>query len=136
MRRAFQTSAALLSTLCLGGCLSSGAALTGASVAPPLPSAALALRPSLPKSANLTLSSRAEQGALAAQYQALQFGAVGQPVPWSADGYRGEVVPTQLYRIGSQDCRGYTHMITKGSATTRQVGTACRSGAEGWAPVG
>lgn len=135
MRRAFQTSAALLASLFLGGCLSSGAALTSAPVAP-LPPGALALRPSLPKTGNVALSGRAEQGALAAQYQALQFGAVGQAVPWSADGYRGEVVPTQLYRIGSQDCRGYTHVITKGSATTRQVGTACRSGVEGWTPVG
>ncbi|ALN73953.1 MULTISPECIES: hypothetical protein [unclassified Aureimonas] len=135
MRRAFQTLAALLASLTLGGCLSSGAALTQAST-PALPPGALSLRPSLPKSGNAPLSGRAEQGALAAQYQALQFGAVGQAVPWSADGYRGEVVPTQLYRIGSQDCRGYTHVVTRGSATTRQVGTACRSGVDTWTPVG
>ena len=134
MRRAFQTSAALFASLFLGGCLSSGAALTRVPT-PALPPSALALRGTLPKGPNLQLSGRAEQGALAAQYQALQFGAVGQAVPWSADGYRGEVVPTQLYRIGSQDCRGYTHVVTRGNATTRQVGTACRSGADTWTPV-
>lgn len=135
MRRAFQTLAALLASLTLGGCLSSGAALTPAST-PALPASALSLRPSLPKNDQLTLSGRAEQGALLAQYQALQFGAVGQAVPWSAGGYSGEVKPTQLYRIGSQDCRGYTHVVTRGSATVRQVGTACRTGADIWTPVG
>ncbi len=135
MRRAFQTFAALFATLSLGGCLSSGASLTAAP-APALPASALALRPSLPKSGDVALSGRAEQGALLAQYQALQFGSVGQAVPWSAGAYRGEVTPTQLYRIGSQDCRGYTHVVTRGNATTRQVGTACRTGADTWTPVG
>ncbi len=134
MRRAIVTSSALVLSLFLGGCLSSGTALTRAS-SPSLPQSALALRGTLPATGNLRLSGKAEEGALAAQYQALQFGAVGQPVPWSADGYRGEIVPTQLYRIGSQDCRGYRHVVTRGDVSTRIVGTACRSGEDTWTPV-
>lgn len=82
----------------------------------------------------LSLSGSAQRQALEAEYQALQFGRVGVPVSWEADGYRGEVVPTQLYRIGSQDCRGYTHNVRRGEAAARQVGSACRSG-NLWTPV-
>lgn len=117
-----------------GGCTTVGASLGGATVAA-LPAGAAALRPSLAAEPSLHLSGRAEQSALTAEYQALQFGAVGQPVPWESDGYRGQVVPTQLYRVGSQECRGFTHTITGGRDTTRRVATACRADDDVWTPV-
>ena len=134
MRHAVRTPLILLTLLLLGGCLTSGASIAPASAS--LPPAALSLRGTLPRATGIQLSGRAEQGALGAQYQALQFGSVGQAVPWSADGFHGEVVPTQLYRIGSQECRGYTHTVSKGGASARQVGTACRaSDNASWTPV-
>ena len=124
----------LLLASILGGCATSGVSLGGAGVAP-LPAGAAALRTSLVADKNVKLSTRAEQSALGAEYQALQFGTVGQAVPWEADGYQGQVVPTQLYRVGSQECRGFIHTITGKRDTTRRVATACRSGEDLWTPV-
>lgn len=122
----------ILPCLLLGltGCLSSGApSLTPAS------EGVSALRGGLiGQSANVQLSEQALRSALEAEYQALQFGRVGVPTRWEADGYTGEVVPTQLYRVGSQDCRGYVHNVSRGAAAIREVGSACRSGTL-WTPV-
>ncbi|WP_061934132.1 hypothetical protein [Aureimonas sp. AU22] len=115
----------------LSGCLTSAAR----NAPEPLSDRAAALRGSITPTNSVKLSPTAEQRALLAQYQALQFGSVGQAVPWESDGFKGEITPTQLYRIGSQDCRGYTHVITRGSSKVRQVGSACRTGADLWTPV-
>ncbi|WP_279477842.1 hypothetical protein [Aureimonas sp. SK2] len=115
----------------LSGCLTSAPR-----TAPePLSERAAALRGSIAPTSSVKLSTSAEQRALQAQYQALQFGTVGQPVGWEADGFKGEITPTQLYRVGSQDCRGYTHVISRGASKVRQVGSACRSGSDLWTPV-
>ncbi len=115
----------------LSGCLTSAAR-----PAPePLSDRAAALRGSIAPTSTVKLSATAEDRALLAQYRALQFGTVGQPIGWEADGFKGEITPTQLYRVGSQDCRGYTHVISKGSSKVRQVGSACRSGGDLWTPV-
>lgn len=115
----------------LSGCLTSAAR-----PAPePLTDRAAALRGSIAPSSTLKLSAKAEDRALLAQYQALQFGTVGQPIDWEADGFSGAITPTQLYRVGSQDCRGYTHLITRGTSKVRQVGSACRTGDDLWTPV-
>lgn len=82
----------------------------------------------------IDLSASAARAALDAEYQALQFGRVGLPVRWEAGGYLGEVTPTQLYRVGSQDCRGYSHVVTRGSASVREIGAACREGSL-WTPI-
>ncbi|GGD12580.1 hypothetical protein GCM10011335_14310 [Aureimonas glaciei] len=72
------------------------------------------------------LSGEAREKALEAEFQALQFAQAGQEVAWSAGRYQGLVVPTQLYRIGSQDCRGYSQTVIARGKTMKQVGTACR----------
>ncbi|KAA0971057.1 hypothetical protein FPY71_11470 [Aureimonas fodinaquatilis] len=108
----------------LSGCLSSRQAPQGSESRPPVSQGL----------SGAGLPARAQQVASDAEYQALQFGRVGQPVPWSSGNASGQVVPTQLYRVGSQDCRGFTHTITTGSETVRHVGSACRSGDE-WTPV-
>lgn len=121
----------LLPFLLLGltGCLSTAPALTPAS------ESVAALRGGLVgQSTRVSLPEAALRQALEAEYQALQFGRVGVPTFWEAGGYRGEVIPTQLYRIGSQDCRGYTHRISGQSGSTQEVGSACRSGSL-WTPV-
>ena len=81
------------------------------------------------------LSADARSGALDAEYQALQFGGTGQPVPWSADGATGVVVPSQVYRVGTQDCRGYSQTVKDGERSLRELGTACKSGDKLWTPV-
>ncbi|WP_156418026.1 hypothetical protein [Aureimonas sp. AU4] len=128
----------LLVPLMLAGCananLTSLPRLTGSQPVA-LPAGAASLRGSIASTQRIKLSSAAEERAILAEYQALQFGPVGQPVSWEADGFRGQFVPTQLYRVGSQDCRGFTHTITRGDNTVRQVGTACRQGEDQWTPV-
>ncbi|WP_224004900.1 hypothetical protein [Aureimonas sp. SA4125] len=74
----------------------------------------------------VSLSGEARAKALEAEFQALQFAPAGQEVAWSAGRYQGSVVPTQLYRIGSQDCRGYSQTVIARGKTMKQVGTACR----------
>jgi surface antigen len=75
--------------------------------------------------------------ALAAEYQALEFGQSGKPVRWSGDWSTrsGEVVPAQPYRVGSQDCRQYTHALTVGGTTRTERGTACRNPDGSWATL-
>lgn len=81
------------------------------------------------------LSRDARAKALDTEYQALQFAPAGQAVNWTADGYEGTVVPTQLYRVGSQDCRGYSHLLVARGKSTKAVGTACRTEDGLWKPV-
>lgn len=87
------------------------------------------------EASKLSLSDDAEEQALDAEYRALQFAPAGIPVRWQADGFQGEVVPTQLYRVGSQDCRGYSHSVVHGKKTAKVVGTACRTQDGNWKPV-
>ncbi|WP_157944518.1 hypothetical protein [Mangrovicella endophytica] len=86
-------------------------------------------------SAGVKLTGEARAKSLEAEYQALQFGPVGQPVPWDEGGYHGEVVPTQLYRVGTQDCRGYSHTLTRSGKTVKNSGTACKTGDGVWMPI-
>ncbi|MBB3996558.1 hypothetical protein [Aureimonas pseudogalii] len=134
MRGARPSLALFLLVPLLGGCLTSRAGLSTPAPLPVSPKVQ-ALRGSIAPVASIKLSSRAEQAALDAEYQALQFGAVGQPVDWQSDGVTGQFIPTQLYRVGSQDCRGFTHVISKGGTRVKQVGSACRSGDDLWTPV-
>lgn len=82
-----------------------------------------------------SLSNAARAEALDAEFQALQYGSAGQAVQWSVDGYSGEVVPTQLYRVGSQDCRGYSHTFKGKAQSVKAVGTACKTTNGLWKPL-
>ncbi|NDV87790.1 hypothetical protein GTW51_13875 [Aurantimonas aggregata] len=82
-----------------------------------------------------TWPSQARARALEAEFQALQFGQAGQPVAWAVEGFSGEVVPTQLYRVGSQDCRGYSHTFKGTAQPTKAIGTACKTQEGFWKPV-
>ncbi|QOG05993.1 hypothetical protein IGS74_15730 [Aureimonas sp. OT7] len=122
-----RTLVLVFAALCLSGCLSTRG--TGQAAAPSIAQGALGS-----ELVGMGLGGSAQQAALKAEYQALQFGAVGQPVPWQDGAFAGQVVPTQLYRVGSQDCRGYTHTVTRQGRTVQQVGSACRTG-DVWTPV-
>ena len=73
--------------------------------------------------ANLSASER--RLALEAEYRALERTPAGQAVKWqgSGAGVAGEVVAAQPYRVGSQDCRQYTHTVVIDGATNTTRGT-------------
>ncbi|CAG0994088.1 MAG: hypothetical protein F9K19_21015 [Rhizobiaceae bacterium] len=82
------------------------------------------------------LSERERRAALEAEYRALEYTPSGQAVAWSGDaGRSGEVVAAQPYRVGSQDCRQYTHKVTIGGQTGQARGTACRNADGSWTPL-
>lgn len=71
--------------------------------------------------------------ALQAEFKALQFGPTGAPVAWEGRGERrGSVIPGPVYRIGSRDCRDYTHTFYVGDEATVRKGTACRREESDW----
>jgi surface antigen len=80
------------------------------------------------------LSASDRRKALEAEYRALEFGTSGQSVAWGGgwSGRSGTVVPGQPYRVGSQDCRQYTHTVTSDGANKMARGTACRNADGSW----
>jgi surface antigen len=74
--------------------------------------------------------------ALAAEYRALEYAQGGQAVNWSGDsGRSGQVVAAQPYRVGSQDCRQYSHTVNAGGPAKVARGTACRNPDGSWTPL-
>jgi surface antigen len=71
--------------------------------------------------------------ALAAEFNALEYGQSGKPIRWQGGaGRSGEVVPAQPYRVGRQDCRQYMHNLTVSGQTRTVKGTACRNADGTW----
>jgi surface antigen len=81
------------------------------------------------------LGERDRRLALEAEYRALEHMPSGQPVAWSGSGARGEVVAAAPYRVGSQDCRQYTHTVQAGGQARTARGTACRNADGSWTPL-
>jgi surface antigen len=80
------------------------------------------------------LSVKDRQLALNAEYKALEYGKVGEVNDWSGEGgtVSGKVKAAQPYRVGSQDCRQYSHEISTGGMTRTNRGTACRNSDGSW----
>ncbi|WP_338531120.1 RT0821/Lpp0805 family surface protein [Nitratireductor thuwali] len=79
--------------------------------------------------------SRSEKiAALAAEYKALETGMAGEAVTWRDEksGRAGTVIAAQPYRVGSQDCRPFTHMIEDNGQSRSVRGTACRNQDGSW----
>lgn len=83
------------------------------------------------------LTEREKRSGLEAEYKALEYTASGQPVTWKSatSGRYGEVVAAQPYRVGSQDCRQYTHTVYSGGQAVSARGTACRNADGSWTPL-
>lgn len=82
------------------------------------------------------LTERERRTALEAEYRALEYTPSGQAVAWTGDaGRSGEVIAAQPYRVGSQDCRQYTHKVTISGQTGQARGTACRNADGSWTPL-
>lgn len=74
--------------------------------------------------------------ALQAEYRALEYTPAGKPVDWrGAGGVTGSVTAAQPYRVGSQDCRQYTHAVSNGGRNQSARGTACRNPDGSWTPL-
>jgi surface antigen len=84
-----------------------------------------------------SLSSRDRRRGLEAEYRALEYAAPGTPVTWRSEDGRvvGRVVAAQPYRVGSQDCRQYSHAVGTGAEENDARGTACRSPNGSWTPL-
>lgn len=131
MRNQLGLGLALASTLAATGCLSG---FGGGGGEPSFPTeGAAALGDGLVgQIADARLRGAARAKALDAEYQALQFSPAGREVAWSDGRWQGQVTPTQVYRVGSQDCRGFTHTLLEGNRSWRRVGTACRGEDGAW----
>ncbi len=83
------------------------------------------------------LSEADKRAALQAEYRALEYTPAGNGVEWkSADaGLSGEVTAAQPYRVGSQDCRQYSHSVTSNGQKQTARGTACRNPDGSWTPL-
>lgn len=80
------------------------------------------------------LTQRERTAALRAEYRALETASGGQTVTWRGDssGHHGTVTARQPYRVGSQDCRAYTHTIETSGGERTLEGTACRNEDGSW----
>lgn len=88
-----------------------------------------------PAGAGLDLRDR--RRALEAEYRALEYTPAGQAVTWgrAGGGRHGEVVAGSPYRVGSQDCRQYTHTVNVDGRTQSARGAACRNPDGSWTPL-
>ncbi len=146
MRR---TAAFLAAILALGGCATtnsgSGTVVGGFAGQPTRPAAAPAGQAIINAMAGGLIGGNVGSGlsgservqALEAEYRALEYAPVGQSVVWGKknSGRYGEVVAATPYRVGSQDCRQYTHTVHVSSTPNVARGTACRNADGSWTPL-
>ena len=83
----------------------------------------------------VTLERNDLQRALEAEYRALEGARGGQPVAWTGDNGRGQVVAAAPYQVGNQNCRQYNHTLTVDGRETKVRGTACRNTDGTWTPL-
>ena len=81
------------------------------------------------------LSQGDRRTALQAEYRALEYTPGGKAVEWQGSGASGSVTAAQPYRVGSQDCRQYTHAVSNGGRNQTARGTACRNPDGSWTPL-
>ncbi len=72
--------------------------------------------------------------AFEAEYKALEYSKGGELVNWTGKtgSVSGKVVAAQPYRVGSQDCRQYSHELDQSGIVTNARGTACRNADGTW----
>lgn len=122
-----------LGLLLLAGCSSMRSSTGGIGVSTPAAAAVPGTSAGLVSQANVQLSRRELASALAAEQRALETAPAGQPVEWQGDNGRGgTVIAAQPYRVGSQDCRPYSHVVRAGGPAQSVRGTACRNPDGSW----
>jgi surface antigen len=83
------------------------------------------------------LDSRERRRALESEYRALEYTPAGESVSWGERGgsRSGEVVAGAPYRVGSQDCRQYSHTVYLDGNAQSARGAACRNADGSWSPL-
>jgi surface antigen len=126
----------------LSGCVSTG--LPPKTIAPASPAAAPPLTAAQllePLSGGLiggnlgaALTPAEKQRGLVAEYQALETSFGQAPVVWVDDktGSGGEVIAGTPYRVGQQDCRPFSHKLTRKTIVSTAAGSACRQTNGSW----
>lgn len=140
MRRISGGIGSVAGAFLLSGCLSTtGLDAPVVAVAPPAaqptPVNLLApLRGGLVSRSGVQNLSRTDRvAALESEYRALEYTAPGDLVTWNGRGVAGQVVPSQPYRVGSQDCRQYALTVVATARAPETVrGTACRNADGSW----
>lgn len=140
--RFFHLMVCLSAPLALAACVSTSNSLTAVTGLQPVndqPATSADILASLDgglvsRSTDLRLTQRDRLAALQSEYRALEYTAPSQPVYWQSQSgnVTGTVIPSQPYRVGSQDCRQYTHLVTAGGGTAEHAGTACRNTDGSW----
>lgn len=130
------TLSALTGCTSLGNSTSQPLALGGGEIGPASGGLLAALDGGLVGRSDVPRLSRADRiSALQSEYRALEYTAPGDLVTWQgrAGSLGGQVVASQPYRVGSQDCRQYAHTISASSGAPAVVrGTACRNEDGSW----
>lgn len=80
------------------------------------------------------MSRRQHVTAIGAEYRALETAPANQTVEWNDERTKhyGKVTAAQPYRVGSQDCRPYSHTVEAGGREYSARGTACRNEDGSW----
>lgn len=83
------------------------------------------------------LDQRDRRLALEAEYRTLEYTPAGQVVAWGrqGDSRYGQVTAGSPYRVGSQDCRQYSHTVFVTGQSRELRGTACRNPDGSWTPL-
>jgi surface antigen len=83
------------------------------------------------------LDEQDRRAAMAAQYQALEYGAPGSATPWRnpQSGHSGNIVPGQPYQTAGRHCRDYTHTIYVDGRPETLRGRACRNPDGTWQKI-
>jgi len=85
----------------------------------------------------ITLSRPDQRRALEAEYRALEYGNTNQATSWQSTDktHFGQVITGHPYRVGSQNCRQYSHNFTIGKVIQNVSGSACRNEDGSWTPL-
>lgn len=91
----------------------------------------------LPKMTFDKLPPRDKVRALLAEYKALETSPSGKAIVWQnpSGTYSGSVIALQPYKVGSQNCRQYSHSINILGQQIKASGAACRSPNGKWVPI-
>ena len=75
------------------------------------------------------------QRAAAAEFQALEFQSVGDPVEWRGRKGSGSVSALAPFQVGSQNCRRLVHNLVVDGENVIAKGSACRDPNGTWTPL-
>ena len=81
------------------------------------------------------LSADDRRRALAAEFQALEFQPVNDPVEWRGRSGSGRVSALAPFQVGSQNCRRLVHTLTIDGQDVIAKGSACREPDGTWTPI-